>query len=1437
MRLCFILWGPLAGFAGAAKVALVLEQVKEGFAEPLQASYVELVAGELGLSLTLGIVGRPMGPNGRPWLSDPTHELLKHLKPYIGHLDVAIQGFDDDATAKWWNEKEAALVSNDVAARDFAERLASALDVADRVFAYKPSTFMPPVALPCADMANLTNGSLAALLNKVANDTGFNLTIAALSDTAPAGCRGGGLFKQTAVVRMNSKDSDHCGPTPLSQVKATLQQHLKEGGTAILVLSPLDLAGGALFGKGCSGESPTTRQEIAGFLQQLKDESGITFTKLCELSGSGCFSDFPLWPADSRLYGIYVIEGLIAVSILVSIASSLATWLILGSALWWAGRRHAACPWYWTCLFVLPLVLVNGLFAYMMLYFICSFVPGLLRSPVWAPLDALGIRDVTFEIIVFTFCLPLFFILFRSFSSLRRWTKWSKAGADFDCVLRRGRAPNFGEQPPKKAVIVVPVHQENWEAFLRMVHSATHSDYQFDGRPHFELLIVFDGLEKNGQFDGRPTLIRLEKTRQCRDALKEYLRNFTESSIMLPDATGNLIQVPYIVGWDPDTQVKVHALTPPWGGKWSAQRCAWCMLKDKFGQEPLLLFIDSDCAVKQDGLRMLARCMTEKRETPFVAVAGHIKVDMRNERYNFLWKMQETDFIISQMMVRGCEDSLGAVSCLPGAFCMLRWGAFAEVADTYFTEVKSSLAADGTEVIPNYWEWAMVHIAEDRYLTLLLLQKAKQGAIAYCPLAEASTECPSKVEQLLGQRRRWFLSAVVNDTPMCLSPTMWKNYKGMMLLRLWTVIMTSVPANGFQVGLLSVLGMYLRGRVPDLGLVCLTVFPLYLSMLIYCLVLQRRGPIVYTWVFMLVMPLFNMYVGLKSCLQWRSGEKPGWEGGREAAGTDAAAVAVGPTPPATDTEVPATAGAILAEAAAPPRGHGRAALEQGLLEPSTQARSFPVFVRSGGNQHQEAPPGFLSQHAQTFDARLPQTQPRSFVALLAGVPGSFSVRDMDTERGPPVDLDSWRQQRTLNFRHESDLRLRPDTLLTGISFFRCLAAVHIVLFHYYKFYPQNPFGFIHPETNYWITWGGQWVQFFFMLSGFMSTYTRLVKPPRAEPWLSVWYRGMQKVYPAYFVSIFIWVMLKINQYDMTVLVRTLPAQLLLIFNWWPQMACYDIDPKTLYAATPPSGLRWFCVSGVNEPAWYLGSLQLFWMLFPLVFPLVDRLSQLRVAFLLLISWSLCLVWPFLLTFINPEEGSPLRTLQEFNPVSHFHKFVFGMCLARFYVDFFCRGTPEEPRRKFLSDLIIGRVAEAPLFTPLALVVIGLMFFTSPIDSFSFMSLSSYEFVLLPLFALLVVGVSLQQDYFSALLGSPCMRWIEDYDLSYEIYILQGCAMELCTQVMGLFVENVNHMNPQQLTIQRVMYPFVLIILALLVNRNLKQCQLPVCCAPGASTVP
>jgi len=262
---------------------------------------------------------------------------------------------------------------------------------------------------------------------------------------------------------------------------------------------------------------------------------------------------------------------------------------------------------------------------------------------------------------------------------------------------------------------------------------------------------------------------------------------------------------------------------------------------------------------------------------------------------------------------------------------------------------------------------------------------------------------------------------------------------------------------------------------------------------------------------------------------------------------------------------------------------------------------------------------------------------------------------------------------------------------------------------------------------------------------------------------------MKKVYPAYFLSIIIGFIVYraalIKQW------HSLPAQFLLIFNWYPNDKC--------------GSETWFCQQGINEPAWYLGALQVYWFLFPHLYKIVRQLSQTRVAALLAICWSLCLVWPILLGFIStPKEGSQLRTFQEFSPVNHFHKFVFGMCVARLFVDLFCRAASvDRPDTKFVSDFVVSRTPEVNFFTPVSLVVLAFLFFSVPYNSFSLFYLSAQEFVLLPLFSMLVVGVSLQADCISRFLTRWPLNVVEKYDISYEVYILQGCVFQLTIAVM------------------------------------------------------
>lgn len=310
-----------------------------------------------------------------------------------------------------------------------------------------------------------------------------------------------------------------------------------------------------------------------------------------------------------------------------------------------------------------------------------------------------------------------------------------------------------------------------------------------------------------------------------------------------------------------------------------------------------------------------------------------------------------------------------------------------------------------------------------------------------------------------------------------------------------------------------------------------------------------------------------------------------------------------------------------------------------------------------------------------------------------------------------------------------------------------------------------------------LTWGGQWVQFFFMLSGFMMSYSRLCRPRPggAETPCQVWKQQMQKLYPAYFLSLLLTVWK--DDGHVRTMWRSFPADLALVFSWGWNLDCNPTDP---HHPQKVPGHNWICVQGLNEPAWFLCALQLYWLAFPLVQKRVAGWSHLRVVCLLLLCWALTLFWPLFFAFHEaPAWGSPLATFQAFNPISHFHKFVFGMCTARIFVDVFCRSPSPGDPRKFVDDRILHRVVEAPLFALVGWAVLLWVFLSGPIDEFVWFSLSSYETILLPAFALLTVGLALERDPITWLLTKPPFRWTNEYNISYEIYILQGAVWETC----------------------------------------------------------
>jgi len=509
------------------------------------------------------------------------------------------------------------------------------------------------------------------------------------------------------------------------------------------------------------------------------------------------------------------------------------------------------------------------------------------------------------------------------------------------------------------------------------------------------------------------------------------------------------------------------------------------------------------------------------------------------------------------------------------------------------------------------------------------------------------------------------------------------------------------------------------------------------------------------------MPVFSMYVTMKAFIQWKNDDR-GWGGAREAGGPKA-------TP---------AAGAAGEDG------------QQALMTPDDPPRG-----------EEQPPVGSLGFRASFSQAQGSLSQRMSFAALdftLHSLRYGASFREIEEHEGDgdgadlTPDVEELVLEETRHaYQYEKEVvhELRADSKIPALEVIRFIASIHIVMFHYFKVVPDgaNPVGFIDPDkaSGYWITWGGQWVQFFFILSGFLMTYTRLLRrQTKYESSYEVWKSSITKMYPTFFLSILLTIWGNVRGIDLYW--KTLPATLTLTFSWGWNQFCFPpsvviaagqnvSDPWTQYN-------EWVCCQNANEPAWFLCVLMAYWMLFPHVYHFLHKATQLSVIGMMLICWMGTLFWPYFLGIpaIEPlyHWGGPLATIQAYNPISHWYKFIYGMTLARIFVDIFCR--PKTPGGKlFISQTVINRAVETKLFAPVGWLCILLLFCTCQYDDFTFAPffrpISAQEFVLFVFFGLVILGCCFENDPITRLLIRMPFRLANDYNISYEIYILQGCV--------------------------------------------------------------
>ena len=304
--------------------------------------------------------------------------------------------------------------------------------------------------------------------------------------------------------------------------------------------------------------------------------------------------------------------------------------------------------------------------------------------------------------------------------------------------------------------------------------------------------------------------------------------------------------------------------------------------------------------------------------------------------------------------------------------------------------------------------------------------------------------------------------------------------------------------------------------------------------------------------------------------------------------------------------------------------------------------------------------------------------------------------------------------------------------LTGLRF---LAAFHVVLYHF-----GGPIFAGAPATVQNLAGSGYLgVSLFFILSGFILTYTYFDPTQIEFDSRRFWAARFARIYPVYLLGFLIAAPFAIKSLVGAGAIKlTLSALMALTLTqaWAPQTA-------TLW----------------NIPAWSLSVEAFFYAVFPfLAIPLARRLKANRLIQAMAVIWLAGLVPPFLYMATNPDGlVTPARfapdalwlTALKYSPLTRLPEFLLGVILGRIY----------------LEDLASKRRHDGGRIAATSLVA---LFFALAISGWLPYPLV-HNGLFAPLFAMLIYGLAHGGGVLGLLLRIPVIVLLGE--ASYGLYIL------------------------------------------------------------------
>jgi peptidoglycan/LPS O-acetylase OafA/YrhL len=315
-------------------------------------------------------------------------------------------------------------------------------------------------------------------------------------------------------------------------------------------------------------------------------------------------------------------------------------------------------------------------------------------------------------------------------------------------------------------------------------------------------------------------------------------------------------------------------------------------------------------------------------------------------------------------------------------------------------------------------------------------------------------------------------------------------------------------------------------------------------------------------------------------------------------------------------------------------------------------------------------------------------------------------------------------------------------VLRGLTGVRFLAAMHVVLFHYLRFYLAGAPWLIQNI----IQAGYVGVGLFFVLSGFILTYTYLdVDSSKALDRRAFWVARFARIYPLYALSLLLALPFTFQALHAH---HSLPAAI--------AGSSQDLIAtlSMLQAWTP------LTAELVNGPAWSLSVEAFFYLVFPFVALPLLMLRGRRLIVAALGVWAACFVAPTLYAATNPDGAGlgfpdPAHTglwiqALKYTPLLRLPEFLLGVIAAVVY-------------------LRIGRMGLARtgvLVSSVSGLAILALLSVSPVIPFPYL----HNGLLAPLFAALIYGLAVGGGPLARLLSTPMLLVLGE--ASYGVYLLQ-----------------------------------------------------------------